>query len=188
MTKEARNSIVLLAAVAAIFVFWHFRADAYNVDTKFSSSEHGFSILYPDSWTIATDELKEKDEASSIVLLARSNVRDIFKEHVFVSLTSIEPEETLEDLVDLFLEDMGELGTKLTVQSEEPCEVNGQPAVRLAYKLRMQLERRGVFFQFQTLLVLRGDKLFEVTCSSPVIEFRKHADVFNQILLSFQLT
>lgn len=125
----------------------------------YTNDDDGYSIAFPPDWTL------QEDAFGLSVAALSGDVSNGYTNNVSVVLEDLRGQEvTLDEYLEITLENAPQLVTDFTVESQEPATLAGQDAVRLTYTGR----QGEATLRFISTVMLDGGTAYTVTYTSEV--------------------
>jgi hypothetical protein len=146
---------------------------------QYESDEHGFSLGYPDGWTL--QDLQ--DSPADVALAADQSEVDGFAENVNVLVQQVPEGLTLDRYTQASKQGLESL-EGFQLGSEGSTSLGGEPATWLEYEAVQQ----GVLLQFWQVWTVRGPKAYVVTYTGRGEGFDTFRMDVETIVRSFEFT
>ena len=156
------------------------RKEFVSVSERYRNDEYGFSILYPGSWEVRQDW----QDTVVAFISPKEGSSDTLRECVNVVVVDVEEGTVLDDyLVEEYYQELGQVGTDLEVLETSAVQVNGLDARRVVLNLRLE----GHLFRYLLYVLLRGERVYVITCGSRTLAYARYEDVFERICQSIEI-
>ncbi len=198
MNRQAKIYAGILGGFLLVLVIWHFTADVYHVSAAYRNDEHGFTLFYPQSWTIvATSEamadldgglnVDEVEVTPPAVFILAPDRGETLRPSVIVSVfPSDSGKELGQPMLDDFLADIDMAGTNFGMISQSVERLAGRKAMHASYKLRAKGQARPFYARYDSYLIPYGEQLYAITCTSTLLDFPRHEPIFRKVFDSFE--
>jgi serine/threonine-protein kinase len=146
---------------------------------RYESDEHGFSLGYPDGWTL--QDLQ--DSPADVALAADESAADGFAENVNVLVQQVPEGLTLDQYTQTSKQGLETL-QGFELGSEGSTNLGGESATWLEYEAVQQ----GVLLQFWQVWTVRGPKAYVVTYTGRGEGFDRFRMDVESIVRSFEFS